>query len=80
MGAEIRAYLEGEHTLKVPDAHSPAQLSHRNKGVPVLNGTARAIYMSKSACRSEQAEQTPAELLQELETTAKVDNQPQLRS
>ena len=83
MGAEIRVpTLEGEHTLKVPDGTQPSTTFRiRNKGVPVLNGHGKGdLYVEVRVQIPNKLNKRQRELLQELETTAKVDNQPQLRS
>jgi molecular chaperone DnaJ len=83
MGAEIRVpTLEGEHTLKVPDGTQPGTTFRvRNKGVPVLNGHSKGdLYVEVRVQIPTKLNKRQKELLQELETTAKVDNQPMMRS
>jgi len=83
MGAEIRVpTMEGEHTLKVPEGTQPGTTFRiRNKGVPVLNGHGKGdLYVQARVQIPSRLSKRQRELLQELETTAKVDNQPMLRS
>jgi len=83
MGAEIRVpTMEGEHTLKVPEGTQPGTtLRIRNKGVPVLNGHGKGdLYVQARVQIPNRLSKRERELLQELETTAKVDNHPMLRS
>jgi molecular chaperone DnaJ len=83
IGAEIRVpTLEGEHTLKVPDGTQPGTTFRiRNKGVPLLNGHGKGdLYVEVRVQIPNKLNKRQRELLQELETTTKVDNQPQLRS
>lgn len=83
MGAEIRVpTLEGEHTLKVPDGTQPGTTFRvRNKGVPVLNGHGKGdLYVEVRVQIPTKLNKRQKELLQELETTVKVDNQPMTRS
>jgi molecular chaperone DnaJ len=82
MGAEIRVpTLEGEHALKIPDGTQPATTFRiRNKGVPVLNGHGKGdLYVEVRVQIPAKLTKRQKELLQELETTAKVDNQPLVR-
>jgi molecular chaperone DnaJ len=83
MGAEIRVpTLEGEHTLKIPDGTQPGTTFRiRNKGVPVLNGHGKGdLYVEARVQIPSKLSKRQKELLQELETTAKVNNQPLVRS
>jgi molecular chaperone DnaJ len=83
IGAEIGVpTLEGEHTLKVPDGTQPGTTFRiRNKGVPLLNGHGKGdLYVEVRVQIPSKLNKRQRELLQELETTTKVDNQPQLRS
>jgi molecular chaperone DnaJ len=83
MGTEIRVpTLEGEHTLKIPDGTQPGTTFRiRNKGVPVLNGHGKGdLYVEVRVQIPSKLSKRQKELLQELETTAKVDNQPMVRS
>jgi len=83
MGAEIKVpTLEGEHVLKIPDGTQPsATFRIRNKGVPVLNGHGKGdLYVEVRVQIPNKLTKRQKELLQELETTAKVDNQPLVRS
>ena len=83
MGAEIRVpTMDGEHNLKVPDGTQPgATFRIRNKGVPVLNGHGKGdLYVEVRVQVPTKLNKRQRELLQELEVTAKVDNQPLLLS
>ena len=83
MGAEIRVpTMEGEHTLKVPEGTQPGTTFRiRNKGVPVVNGRGKGdLYVQARVQIPNRLSKRQRELLQELETTAKVDNHPMLRS
>ena len=83
MGAEIRVpTLEGEHTLKIPDGTQPGTTFRvRNKGVPVLSGHGKGdLYVEVRVQIPSKLSKRQKELLQELETTTKVDNQPMMRS
>ncbi len=83
MGAEIHVpTMEGEHVLKIPDGTQPgAAFRIKHKGVPVLNGHGRGdLYVQVRVQIPAKLSKRQRELLQELETTAKVDNQPLLRS
>ena len=83
VGAEIKVpTLEGEHTLKIPDGTQPGTTFRiRNKGVPVLNGHGKGdLYIEVRVQIPTKLNKRQKELLQELEATAKVDNQPLMRS
>jgi molecular chaperone DnaJ len=83
VGAEIKVpTLEGEHTLKIPDGTQPGTTFRvRNNGVPVLNGHGKGdLYVEVRVQIPTKLNKRQKELLQELETTAKVDNQPLVRS
>jgi molecular chaperone DnaJ len=83
MGAEIRVpTLEGEHTLKIPDGTQPGTTFRvRNKGVPVLHGHGKGdLYVEVRVQIPAKLNKRQKELLQELEGTAQVDNQPMMRS
>jgi molecular chaperone DnaJ len=83
MGAEIRVpTLDGEHVLKIPDGTQPGTTFRvRNKGVPVLSGHGKGdLYVEVRVQIPSKLSKRQKELLQELETTAKVDNQPVVRS
>jgi molecular chaperone DnaJ len=83
MGAEIRVpTMEGEHILKISDGTQPGSTFRiKNKGVPVLNGHGRGdLYVQVRVQIPAKLSKRQRELLQELETTAKIDNQPLLRS
>ena len=83
MGAEIRVpTMDGEHALKVPDGTQPGAVFRiRHKGVPVLNGHGKGdLYVEVRVQVPTRLNKRQRELLQELEVTAKVDNQPMLQS
>ena len=83
MGAEIRVpTMDGEHVLKIPEGTQPATTFRiRNKGVPVLNGHGRGdLYVEVRVQIPAKLNKRQRELLQELESISKVDNQPLLRS
>jgi molecular chaperone DnaJ len=83
MGADIRVpTMDGEHPLKVPDGTQPGAIFRiRNKGVPVLNGHGKGdLYVEVRVQVPTKLNKRQRELLQELEVTAKVDNQPMLLS
>jgi molecular chaperone DnaJ len=83
VGAEIEVpTMEGQHTLKVPDGTQPGTTFRiRNKGVPVLNGHGKGdLYVQVRVQIPNKLNKRQRELLQELESTTKVDNQPLLRS
>jgi molecular chaperone DnaJ len=83
MGAEIRVpTLEGEHMLKVPDGTQPGtSFRVRGKGVPVLNGHGKGdLYVEVRVQIPTKLSKRQKELLQELDSTVKVDNQPLVRS
>ena len=83
MGAEIQVpTLEGEHTLKIPEGTQPGtRFRIRNKGVPVLNGHGKGdLYVDVRVQIPSKLSKRQKELLQELETTATVDNQPMMRT
>jgi len=74
--------LDGEHNLKIPDGTQPgASFRIRNKGMPVLNGHGKGdLYVEVRVQIPSKLSKRQKELLQELETTAKVDNQPMMRT
>jgi molecular chaperone DnaJ len=74
--------LEGEHVLKIPDGTQPGTTFRiRNKGVPVLSGHGKGdLYVEVRVQIPSKLSKRQKELLQELETTTKVDNQPMMRS
>jgi molecular chaperone DnaJ len=83
MGTEIRVpTLEGEHTLKIPDGTQPnTTFRIRNKGVPVLNSHGKGdLYVEVRVQIPSKLSKRQKELLSELETTSKLDNQPLVRS
>jgi molecular chaperone DnaJ len=82
-GAEIRVpTLDGDHTLKIPDGTQPGTTFRiRNKGIPVLSGHGKGdLYVEVRVQIPTKLNKRQKELLQELETTAKVDNQPMMRA
>jgi molecular chaperone DnaJ len=83
MGSELQVpTMEGQHTLKVPDGTQPGTTFRiRNKGVPVLNAHGKGdLYVEVRVQIPTKLNKRQKELLQELETTAKVDNQPVVKS
>jgi len=83
IGAEIRVpTLEGEHILKVPDGTQPGTTFRlRNKGIPVLNGHGKGdLYVEVRVQIPGKLNKRQKELLQELEASTRVDNQPVMRS
>jgi molecular chaperone DnaJ len=83
MGAEIHVpTMEGEHNLKIPEGTQPGTVFRiKNRGVPVLNGHGKGdLYVELRVQIPNKLSKRQRELLQELETTAKVDNQPVMRS
>ena len=83
MGAEIKVpTLDGEHALKIPDGTQPGTTFRiRNKGMPVLNGHGKGdLYVEVRVQIPSKLSKRQKELLQELEATSKVDNQPLMRS
>jgi molecular chaperone DnaJ len=74
--------LEGEHSLKIPDGTQPGTTFRiRNKGVPVLNGHGKGdLYVEVRVQIPSKLSKRQKELLLELETTSKVDNQPMMRA
>ena len=83
MGTEIRVpTLDSEHTLKIPEGTQPGTTFRiRNKGMPELHGRGRGdLYVEVRVQIPCKLSKRQKELLQELETTAKVDNQPMMRT
>jgi molecular chaperone DnaJ len=83
MGAEIQVpTMDGQHTLKIPDGTQPGTTFRiRNKGVPVLNGHGKGdLYVEVRVQVPTKLNKRQKELMQELDSLAKVDNQPLLRS
>jgi molecular chaperone DnaJ len=83
MGAEIKVpTLEGEHSLNIPDGTQPGTTFRvRHKGVPVLNGHGKGdLYVEVRVQIPTKLNKRQKELLNELELTLQIDNQPVLRS
>jgi molecular chaperone DnaJ len=83
MGAEVQVpTMDGQHTLKIPDGTQPGTTFRiRNKGVPVLNGHGKGdLYVEVRVQVPTKLNKRQKELMQELDSLAKVDNQPLLRS
>jgi molecular chaperone DnaJ len=83
LGAEINVpTLEGTSVLKVPEAtQSGTTLRIRGKGVPVLNGHGKGdLYVEVRVQTPGKLNKRQRELLQELEATVRVENQPQRRT
>ena len=83
MGTEIRVpTMDGEHNLKIPEGTQPGTVFRiRNKGVPVLNGHGKGdLYVEARVQVPNKLNKRQKELLQELDSLSKVDNQPLLQS
>jgi molecular chaperone DnaJ len=83
LGAEIKVpTLEGESVLKVPEGtQSGTTLRIRGKGVPVLNGHGKGdLYVEARVQTPGKLNKRQRELLQELEGTIRIENQPQRRT
>jgi molecular chaperone DnaJ len=83
LGAEINVpTLEGASVLKVPEGtQSGTTLRIRGKGVPVLNGHGKGdLYVEVRVQTPGKLNKRQRELLQELEATIRVENQPQRRT
>jgi molecular chaperone DnaJ len=83
MGAEVRVpTMEGEHALKIPEGTQPGTTFRvRNKGFPALNSHGKGdLYVEVRVQIPTKLNKRQRELLQELDGTVKVDNQPLLHS
>ncbi len=83
MGAEIRVpTMEGDQGLKIPEGTQPGTTFRvKNKGVPVLNGHGKGdLYVEVRVQIPTKLTKRQKELLQELDSTVQVDNQPLMRS
>jgi molecular chaperone DnaJ len=83
LGAEIRVpTLEGDHTLMIPEGtQSGTTFRIRNKGVPVLNGHGKGdLFVEVRVQTPGRLNKRQRELLQELDSIARVENRPQRRS
>jgi molecular chaperone DnaJ len=83
MGAEIRVpTMEGDQGLKIPEGTQPSTTFRiKNKGVPVLNGHGKGdLYVEVRVQIPTKLNKRQKELLQELDSTVQVDNQPLMRS
>src|SRR5581483_2636820 len=83
IGTEIRVpTMDGEHALKIPEGTQPGTVFRiRNKGVPVLNGHGKGdLYVEARVQVPNKLNKRQKELLQELDSLSKVDNQPLLQS
>ena len=83
LGTEIQVpTLEGEHTLKVPEAtQSGTILKLRHKGVPVLNGHGKGdLFVEVRVQTPSKLTKRQRELLQELQGITQVENKPQRTS
>ena len=71
--------LEGEHILKIPEGtQTGTQFRIRGKGVPVLNSHGKGdLFVQIGVQTPTKLSRRQKDLLQELETTAPVDNKPQ---
>jgi len=80
LGTEIAIpTLDGEHVLKIPEGTQPgATLRVRNKGVPVLNGHGKGdLFVELKVQIPSKLSKRQRELLQEMESLARVENKPQ---
>jgi len=83
LGTEIHVpTLEGEHLLKIPDGiQSGTTLRIRGKGVPMLNSHGKGdLFVEVRVQTPGKLNKRQRELLQELESTTKVENKPQRRT
>jgi molecular chaperone DnaJ len=83
LGAEIKVpTLRGEHTLKIPEGtQSGTTFRIKNQGVPILNGRGSGdLFVDVRVQTPTKLNKRQRELLQELESTLKVENSPQRRS
>ena len=83
LGTEIKVpTLDGEHTLKLPEGtQTHTVFKIRNKGLASLNGHGKGdLYVEVRVQIPGKLSKRQKELLQELETTARVDNQPLMRA
>jgi molecular chaperone DnaJ len=83
MGSEIRVpTLDGEHNLKIPEGiQSGTTMRIRGKGVPVLNGHGKGdLFVELRVQTPGKLNKRQRELLQELESTTKIENKPQRRT
>jgi molecular chaperone DnaJ len=83
LGMEIQIpTLDGEHTLKIPEGTQPGTVFRiRSKGVPVLNGHGKGDLLVEIKVQTPtRLNKRQKELLQELETTVRVENKPQRRT
>jgi len=79
LGTEITVpTLEGEHTLRVPEGtQTGATFKVKGKGVPVLNGRGRGdLFVELRVQTPERLTKRQREILQELESTAPLENKP----
>jgi molecular chaperone DnaJ len=83
MGAEIRVpTLEGDQGLKIPEGTQPGHhISHPQQGRARAQWTRQRRSIRGSAgADSTKLSKRQKELLEELESTVQVDNQPLMRS
>jgi molecular chaperone DnaJ len=83
IGADITIpTLEGDHKMHIPEGtQTGTQIKLRGKGVPVLNGHGKGdIFVQIKVQTPTKLNKRQKELLQELETGASVDNQPEKQS
>ena len=83
LGTEIHVpTLEGEHLLKILDGtQSGTTLRIRGKGVPMLNSHGKGdLFVEVRVQTPGKLNKRQRELLQELESTTKVENKPQRRT
>jgi molecular chaperone DnaJ len=83
LGTEIQVpTLEGQQALKIPEGiQSGTVLKMRGKGVPVLNGHGKGdIFVEVRVQTPTKLTKRQREILQELQGTTPVENQPQRRT
>ncbi len=83
LGTEIQVpTLDGQHNLKIPEGtQSGTTVRIRGKGVPVLNGHGRGdLFVEIRVQTPTKLNRQQRELLQELESSSRVENRPQRRT
>ena len=83
LGAELKVpTLDGEYKLKVPDGtQTGTTFRVRGKGLPEVNGHGRGdLYVHVRVQTPSKLTRRQRELLEELESTSRVDNRPESRS
>jgi molecular chaperone DnaJ len=83
LGTEIEVpTLDGEHALKIPEGiQSGTTMRIRGKGVPVLNGHGKGdLFVEIRVQTPGKLNKRQRELLNELESTLRVENKPERRT